>query len=356
MARRAGGVAAGFTPCPDSKKTLHFLKPAVRKAAKNKSTDAGQDREASVSLTDYIHRFQHLNVNQAHGRASPHKICMLLALLDLARSGALKQNSIPYDAGLLERYQLYFNAVKSARDHSNPYFPYFHLRSEGFWHLHAVPGREVVLDAMKTAASHKAILENVARVSLDEELFALLQSETNIEALGNALAAKWFDRGLQDLTAVVAQGKKISSYEQKLRDLQLGEKEVQDAPEFVRNPAFRRIVTEIYDYRCAATGRRLILPNGIAMVEAAHIHPFSEAADDDPRNGLALTPDMHWAMDKYLIAPGPDYKWHVSKSLDDRIPDYRILTDLAGKSLFLPTEQRMYPKRETLEWRLQRLA
>ena len=51
-------------------------------------------------------------------------------------------------------------------------------------------------------------------------------------------------------------------------------------------------------------------------VEAAHIHPFSEAGGDDPRNGLALTPDMHWAMDKHLIAPGEDLKWHVSPVLD----------------------------------------
>jgi putative restriction endonuclease len=57
------------------------------------------------------------------------------------------------------------------------------------------------------------------------------------------------------------------------------------APLYVRDPAFRRVVTELYDYRCAATGLRVILPARDAMVEAAHIHPFSEAGDDDPRNG-----------------------------------------------------------------------
>ena len=41
-------------------------------------------------------------------------------------------------------------------------------------------------------------------------------------------------------------------------------------------------------------------------MEAAHLHPFPEAGDDDPRNGIALTPDMHWAMDRHLIAPGPE--------------------------------------------------
>ncbi len=91
------------------------------------------------------------------------------------------------------------------------------------------------------------------------------------------------------------------------------------------------------------------------MVEAAHIHPFSEAGDDDPRNGLALTPDMHWAMDRHLIAPGPDLKWHVSRVLDRRIPDLARLTGLEGQGLFLPREVRFAPKREALQWRLEQL-
>jgi putative restriction endonuclease len=314
-----------------------------------------------MSLEDYKKKFARLRVNVAHGRASPHKICMLLSLLDLARSGKLKQNRIEYDVALLDRYQQYFNAVKTDGDHANPYFPFFHLggrlsdNSPSFWHLHAIPGREVVLDAMTTAGTHKAIYENVAYTSLDDELFALLQDESNIDALGAVLAEKWFDRGLQDLKGIAEQGSKISQYEHQLRDPDKYQvKEL--VPEAVRSPAFRRVVTEIYDYRCAATGLRFISPDGAIMVEAAHIHPFCESKDDDPRNGLALTPDMHWAMDKNLIAPGPDYKWHVSKGLDDRIPDNRVLTDLAGKKMFLPKEQRVWPKKEVLEWRLRNMS
>jgi len=303
-----------------------------------------------MSIEDYKNKFSSLRVNISHGRASPHKICMLLSLLDLARSGHLKQNCIRYDVALLDRYQQYFHAVKTESDHPNPYFPFFHLKGDGFWHLHAVTGREAILAAMTTASTHKAVYENIAYVSLDEELFHLLQDQTAIDELGATLAAKWFDRGLEELKTIAEQGKRISQYEHQLRDLEIN-RNVQAIEEAVRNPAFRRVVTEIYDYRCAATGLRIILPDGSAMVEAAHIHPFSESRDDDPRNGLALTPDMHWAMDKNLIAPGPDYKWHVSKQLDDRIPDYKNLTGLDGKKLFLPSEQRMYPKREVLEWR-----
>jgi len=70
---------------------------------------------------------------------------------------------------------------------------------------------------------------------------------------------------------------------------------------------------------------------------------------------LALTPDMHWAMDQSLIAQDADFRWRVSRQLDRRIPDYRVLTELEGKSLFLPHEPRLYPKRVAIEWRLAQL-
>lgn len=311
-----------------------------------------------MSIEEYKRKLTQLNVNQVHGRASPHKICMLLAVLDLARSGALQENRITFSPGLLERYSHYFNAVRAPEDHPNPYFPFFHLKGrlanhgESFWHLYPLPGREAVVQEMRTARSSSDITNNISHVELDHELFELLQDSKSVDRLSDALATHWFDRGLSDLNTVVAQGKQISSYEHRLRDLEVGNLAEASPPACVRNPAFRRIVTDIYDYRCAATGLRLVLPDGTAMVEAAHIHPFSNSGDDDPRNGLALTPDMHWAMDAALIAPGPDYKWHVSKQLDSRIPDHRVFTELEGKALFLPREQRMYPRQDVLEWRI----
>lgn len=314
-----------------------------------------------MSVEDYIRKLSLLSVNQQHGRASPHKICMLLALFDLARSGALPENRITYSPALLERYSHYFNAVRAPGDHPNPYFPFFHLRGklrngeQSFWHLEPLPGREAILQAMRTARSTSDITDNISHAELDEELFRLLQNRAAVDELSGAMAAHWFDRGLSDLHNVLEQGRQISAYEHKLRDLSIGRASESSPPEYVRSPAFRRIITEVYDYRCAATGLRLILPDGTAMVEAAHIHPFSNSGDDDPRNGLALTPDMHWAMDAALIAPGPDYRWHVSRMLDNRVPDHRILTDLEGKALFLPREQRMYPRQDVLQWRLKTL-
>jgi putative restriction endonuclease len=312
------------------------------------------------TLATYQQAFTRLAVNQRGGRASPHKICMLLAVLDLARAGGLAVNRIAFGPALLERYHRFFDAVKQPGDHANPYFPYFHLAGKlrggaaSFWHLMPLPGREAVLAAMTTARSARDITDNIASAELDPALFALLQKPEALDALGQSMASHWFGRGLQELGAIAAQSDASSRYEYRLRYTEpLTASE--PPPAWVRDPAFRRVVTEIYDWRCAATGLRILLPSGDSLVQAAHIHPFSEAGDDDPRNGLALTPDMHWAMDKALIAPGEDFKWHVSPVLDRRFRDFEPLVRLDGQPLILPVERRYTPKKESLAWRMARL-
>lgn len=42
-----------------------------------------------MPLPAYTDKLRRLSVNPAHGRASPHKICMLLAGFALARGGSL---------------------------------------------------------------------------------------------------------------------------------------------------------------------------------------------------------------------------------------------------------------------------
>ena len=313
-----------------------------------------------MSLAIYERKFRALNVNQAGGSASPHKICMLLAVLDLARSGGLTSNEITYGPEILERYKRYFSAVRGEGDHPNPYVPVFHLRGAlrkgepSFWHLVPIPGAEGALEQMGSARREKDITERVAFARLDDELFALLQDESSIDALAAVLSEHWFKRGLEDLEAVVREERRISLYERQLRALSPQPATTSDPGEAVRRPAFRRVILQVYDYRCAASGIRVVLPNGTAMVEAAHIRPFSAGADDDPRNGLALTPDMHWAMDNWLISPRPDLRWQVHRGLDERIPDYAQLVRLQGKPLLLPKDGKYYPKQDAITWRHER--
>ena len=313
-----------------------------------------------MSIDDYLIRFKKIRPRTVQGREKPHKICMLLAVLDLAKAGGLEENKIYCNVDLIERYRDFFNAASALDDIPNPHYPFFFLRgnltdsSPSFWHLQPVAGREENLLNLTSISKFSELAVNVEYAFLDQELFELIKVIRNIEILEESVTRYWFDRGHTDLRSVVKSSSQISEYERHLRQGELSKLALKQV-ESVRSPAFRRVVTQIYDYRCAATGVRLLLPSGEAMVEAAHIHPFSETGDDDPRNGLALTPNIHWAMDKNLIAPGPDRLWHVSKVLDRRIPDFQTLTNLEGMPLFLPAELRFAPKEESLAWRFRRL-
>lgn len=317
----------------------------------------------------YSAAFKRLRLNpRPGGTYSPHKVCMLLAVLDMARAGLLNENRVRYEPTLIERYRRYFDAVKAPGDHPNPYFPFFHLGgtlrdgTRSFWTLHALPGREAALERLGSARNPGHITENVEYASLEPELHALIQSPAECDALSDVLSDTWFGRSRNDLKVLLGRVSAISRYERLLRggaesaavQTQLHVDEP-PPPAYVRSPAFRRVVVQAYDYRCAASGERIITPTGEALVEAAHIRPFSESGDDDPRNGLALSRDMHWAMDRNLIAPGPDHKWHVSRMLDVRIPDFQRLCRLEGQHILLPKETRLMPKLEALEWRMERL-
>ena len=314
-----------------------------------------------MRLSDFITRFEKLNPNRQSGQPSPHKMVMLLTIMQLFEQGRMKVNRIKFDQDLLDIYAAFFKVVAGAGDHKNAYFPFFHLqerKENRFWHLRPKEGREAILEAMPTARSYGAIKDNINHVELDADLFRLLMNPESRQALRDSLVDFWFPGHRGDLQQVVVDEREIEDYRQCIDGLTQDGNQSGPPPvvrEEVRSTAFKRSVLEAYDYRCAITGWRIRLPDGTAMTEAAHLIPWSENHDDDPRNGMALTPTFHWAMDRHLIAPGPDLKWHVSRSFHRRNRDEAELMEYDDKEILLPARSRLQPKREALEWRMKRL-
>ena len=58
-----------------------------------------------MSLDRYIELFSDLKPNRSSGRASPHKACLLLAVIDLIDEGVLTDNRIPFDASLKDAFR-----------------------------------------------------------------------------------------------------------------------------------------------------------------------------------------------------------------------------------------------------------
>ena len=161
-----------------------------------------------ATLDDYSARFRNLHVNwRGKGVASPHKPCMLLAVLELAERGALNRNEIPYEA-TLESFAAYFEAIRRDGDHCLAYLPFLRLQRDGFWHLHARPGR-TVHDAPR---SHSAISESFDHAALDSDLHGFFLDPGARRELRAALL-DWFPERREALRALIDSRRISNEYE-----------------------------------------------------------------------------------------------------------------------------------------------
>lgn len=70
----------------------------------------------------------------------PHKVVLLLAALDIARSTPTWDGIIKPDSRLENRFRLYFSLTQGPTDRVQLANPFIHLRNSDFWQLVPVPG------------------------------------------------------------------------------------------------------------------------------------------------------------------------------------------------------------------------
>ena len=121
------------------------------------------------------------------------------------------------------------------------------------------------------------------------------------------------------------------------------------APDVVRprlgQGAFRILVTDIYDRRCAVTGERTL-----PVLEASHIKPYAEGGAHDPTNGLLLRSDLHTLFDRGYITVTPEYRLEVSRRIRDEFENGRDYYALSGHQLRLPRVESTRPDPRLLDW------
>ena len=117
----------------------------------------------------------------------------------------------------------------------------------------------------------------------------------------------------------------------------------------VRDRGFQRMIRVLYGDTCSMCGLRLVMPEGHTALEAAHVVPYSECYNDDPRNGLGLCRVHHWCLDEGLVGDD-DYRVVVSELLDRKRPTEGRVLELEGAELQLPKDDRLRPTAEALGW------
>ncbi|RUO48443.1 HNH endonuclease [Pseudidiomarina donghaiensis] len=140
-----------------------------------------------ATLEQYCQQFKDVRPNRARGNTSPHKICMLFAVIDLIQDGLITDSRIYFNDTLKNRFALYFEQLKTPRDKLNAAFPFYYLRSSAFWHHYIKPDAQTQYDAIKTP-SETSLANTVEYAFIDVELFELLQNPTTANKLKAAAA------------------------------------------------------------------------------------------------------------------------------------------------------------------------
>lgn len=109
--------------------------------------------------------------------------------------------------------------------------------------------------------------------------------------------------------------------------------------------AFRTLVTDLYDRRCAVTRERTL-----PALDAAHIKPFSKGGVHEATNGLLLRKDIHGLFDSGYVTVTPDLHFEVSGMVREEFENGRDYYALHGNRIVVPEKEADRPDTEVLSW------
>ena len=122
-----------------------------------------------------------------------------------------------------------------------------------------------------------------------------------------------------------------------------------DAPTLIQprlgQGAFRIVVTDNYQRRCAVTGERTL-----PALDAAHIRPYSEHGEHEPTNGLLLRRDIHSLFDRGYVTVTPTHHFEVSRRIRDEFENGRDYYAMHGRSVQVPQRPDQKPDPQALTW------
>ena len=109
--------------------------------------------------------------------------------------------------------------------------------------------------------------------------------------------------------------------------------------------AFRLLVTDAYQRRCAVTGERTL-----PVLDAAHIRPYADLGPHRLENGILLRKDLHALFDAGYVTVTPSLELRVSRRIREEFENGRDYYALEGAAVRPPMPPNPRPSSEFLEW------
>lgn len=318
-------------------------------------------------LAHYVEQFSKLRTDSGKNKypertqhKAPHKPLLLLSVLDFAAQGSLTTNFVPVSSELGDLFATYWGLAMPVDRAGNWSLPFFHLKSEGFWHLVPQTGKQEVLAAVRQIAGMAQLRETVIGAQLDEALYQLMCAEESRNALRIALLDKYFQSELRGaLLEQAGINQAAYRYSQELLQKVMTSSDTAsfapqlEQPAVVRDQGFRKAIVKAYDHRCVLCGIRLITLDGLTVATAAHIIPWSVSYNDDPRNGLCLCRLCHWAFDVGLASITVKYRVKLSRQMSAAGNISGHLSTLDTRPIFEPQETVFNPDVHALIWHME---
>jgi len=311
-----------------------------------------------MDISHYLHKFENLRTDKNRSRwtpltrhRAPHKPFLLFSVMDLIEQGIITVNFIDLSFDLIDTFNRYWSRIMPFGSRSSIVLPYFHLKSEGFWHLVTRSGSENHMP--REISSMRTLRDIVAGARLDDELFEFMSSAESRASLRAILVKTYF---AEEIQSVVLEQMHVNydAYLYSKALLEASEPHVElettEINQKARDQGFRKAIVTLYKHRCALCGIRMLTPEGHTIVEGAHIIPWSINQDDQPTNGMALCKLCHWSFDEGFVSVSNNYEVLVSRQVrtDQNLPGH-ILT-LSDRQIFTPATEKFWPGQENLTW------
>ena len=311
-------------------------------------------------MNPIIHSLTKLKRGNTPYGPAPHKPILLLAVIESFEQNEILLNWIEPSDQLLIRFHDLWKRLVNTGHTPNFSLPFFHLKNEpsDLWQLITFPGKEIPVTRSHSIKSYKALNESVAAAKLSESLYILMQDPLQRELIKQSLLSTYFPNARdahQDETIQYSHQIQheilydpSENYARKVKRL-VADKSPQVEEELVlRSSIFRNAVKQIYSQQCAITGLKIGFNNATSMVDACHILPFAETYDDTITNGIALSPTIHRAFDRGMLAISDDYTILIHPKVRDYSPS-KALFGLQGQSIFFPNDEDFYPSLSRLK-------
>ena len=287
-----------------------------------------------VLESQWLATLGNLRVNRSQGLA-PHKPLLLLVVLEMIENGDLQGPLLKLTPELAFRFSQFGTIVAHRRTQRlDVRLPYYHLSSDGVWSAFTKDGTDS-LDPKATQF-----------VKINEEFFSLTQSAEFRSMARGVLIRSYFEPAEQ-----VALASLVNLSIADLANTRSTVSENETSYQSGRDVRFRLDIVAAYNYTCALTGYRVTTIDGASIIDAAHIHQFSESRNNDPKNGIALCKNAHWMFDQGLWSLDDDYRIIVAHSaFDEDTRDQKSLRDFHGLKIALPSNTNLWPDPQHLAW------